>query len=295
MSNHKKRILSSAIPNLKKLACITACAFLLPFVTFANTDTLKNSQVKFNRWAISVSGGYVVAATNDIIGNQSTNDGQNNFSTQVITGTLGGGIFNSLLASFEMKKDIGIEVGAFANWGSNIHTSSYYTSSVPQDEDKYMRVNSKGALVGFFIAKTFSKVRLAVHNDFVLGLSNQLYYNNHLVSPSGTNDSYWKYSGGMSYGWKGKIEASYNLTEHFGIGIEGFFMLHSWSPEKGFFESFIVNGEEKISSVSGSSRNVIFVDGYAYSTVSGGPANKQIRTVYPLHAAGGSLILRYSF
>ncbi len=261
-----------------------------PLISKASGDTLK-----FNRWAISLSGGYGLAATNDIIGYNTSDDGQNNFSTRIITGSFGAGIFSSLVVSFEIKKDIGIEAGAFANWGNDILLSAQYYSQNMEQENRFMRVNTKGILTGFFIAKTFSKFRMAVHNDFVLGLYNEAYYKIQAFDPAGTRNTYWKYSGGMSYGWKGKVEASYSLGKHFGIGIEGFFMLHSWSPEKGFMESYVVNGQEKVSTVPGNSRNITFVDGYSYNTITGGPSGRQLRAVYPLHAAGASLILRFAF
>jgi hypothetical protein len=268
------------------LLLICTSFFLLPLTADAQNDTASSQQVRsdtarpqagFKRWNITASFGYGWPTVKSVIGHESFVGDQNQILQRPVRGSLGAGIFNALTAGYAATKNIGFEIGMFAGWGTKTQTTDLFYLADSRKDERFMRVNTKGLLFGLCISETFSKARISIHNNFVWGLSQQLFYQVHTENPTIAVDSDWQYYGGMSYGWMGKVSASYFLAEPIEIGVESFFMLHSWTPDKG------------------KSGTTTFTDNYnSYTEASSPPAGER-ETAYPLNAAGGNIFFRYSF
>jgi hypothetical protein len=257
----------------------------------ATNDTLKIN----HRWAISASSGYGWSANKESLGSVFVNDSNNDFTQTLIRGTFGKGMTNTVWVSCGIKRHLGAELGVFANFGSTITTADISIKDDPTIYDKRtMQINSNGIAGGFYLVDTLSKIELAFHSDFLMGIYNQGLENRKIANPD-VVESTWKYSGGMSYGWTNRISAAYSFKNRFKLGIMGFITLQSWSPDKRKTEKYTLNGTNIIQSMTLEQRTLTYSNTINGNSLTGMSSNTALRISFPLHAMGMSAFVSYSF
>lgn len=287
-------------PTLAKFRFTFLLTFVVATLIFstvlsATNDTLTNPTVKSPKFFVSVSAGYAWPGSNEIIGSTFVNDGQNNLAVKMIRGTFGRGITNDILFGYMIKPHLGFETGMFANWGSDVKTSEGSDPSNGNSDANFLKINSQGFLLGVCLTSTISKFEFAAHSDIILGINYKGV--NRFVRKSGTDtyEDQWVYEGGIACGWKEKLSCSYAVNPKFKIGVEGFFSLHTWSPDKEIWKSHKLNETEEISSIPDADKTVTFSDAVSYSSVTGYSSNVRESVSFPLHAAGVSFFAAYLF
>lgn len=271
-------------------------ALVVVEVLFAITsDSLKTHRCA-NRWQIQLTSGYGFSAGQSVLGQTYINDGQNNITGTIIHGTLGEGIVSTLTATFRIKNGIQISGGYFANSGIEkvtLHGGNILNPA--QYEDDWKQVFSQGILIGSGVSDTCGRFTFSATASFVCGVYNVGYHRTY-DAWSGNNYYYeWQHTGGLSFGWMGTIASSYQISNHFSIGLQGFFISHSWSPDKGYITKYKYNNEDRTSTLSEASRTVEYVDEMVYSSISGYPNGKQFSFRLPLSNVGAALLLNYNF
>lgn len=277
-----------------------AFAFLLALVNAipmfgVSSDSLQTNRCA-NRWQIQFTSGYGFSATPSLLGQTYINDGQNNITGTMIHGTLGEGIVSTLTAHFRIKNKIHISSGYFANYGIEkltLHGGNILNPA--QYEDDWKQVFSQGILIGSGVSDTCGRFTFSASASFVCGLYN---VGSHRTFDAWSGNSYyyeWEHTGGLSFGWMGTVVASYQIDDHFSMGLQGFFISHSWSPNKGYITEYKYNNEDRTSTLSEASRTVEYVDDMVYSSISGYPNGQRFSFSLPLSNAGASLVLNYNF
>lgn len=261
----------------------------------ASSDSLRSSTCG-KRWSIDAMGGYGFSVSRNVLGSTITNDGQNNITTKQIIGTYGQGIITKVALNYRLKKHVFVSAGVFGNWGAEIQTFLGSSLSTPDTyQEVSEQVSSIGSLIGIGIADTFSRYHVGLHNYFACGFNNTGYWRRTDAYPSDIYFTEWKYTEGISFGWMGNLNVAYAINEHFIMGLEGFFFLHSWSPLKGNLIEYKHNGQDLLSTVPDENKTVTFSDNLAGNSFTGYPPGQALRFTYPLHVAGCGLLISYRF
>lgn len=254
----------------------------LPSAAIATPDTLNAAHPPVKRWSIDISAGYGFPVAREVLGAEEVTDSNSTTTGHYVRGTYGKGMIGFVSAGYIIKQHFGVEAGIFSCVGKNIQTLDW--KALPPanfTNQKFMQVNSNGLMLGFFLSDTIRKLRLSIHNDLLLGIYNNGQYKTVTVDSANTvkTSDRWKYYGGTSYGWMGKLSAAYPLSAKLHVGVQAFFLLHSWSPAKG------ENGGKQYS----------FTDDIDYNGIVLTTSDKLPRITFPLHAAGAVLFIGFSF
>jgi hypothetical protein len=246
--------------------------------------------------SIKLSVGYGFSATNDVLGWSRVNDGQNNITEKQIRGTFGQGLVTTLVLSYRAHRNLSVELGGFANSGAEIRTEYLGSTAVTdQYQETFEKVNSNGLLVGMSVQDTLGSFELGLHNFFVCGIGNKGLERIVQVWPNDTYVQNWEYTKNLSFGWMGNISVAYLLSQRIAFGIEGFVMLHSWSPERGELVKYTHNNQDSLSTVPEEYRTIEYTDNMNYSSVGPFPSRIDFSFNFPLHVAGVNVAFRYRF
>jgi hypothetical protein len=251
---------------------------LFPLILTAVPDSLKTSSSPIKRWDITASIGYGLPFAKQVLGGVGTVDSNSTTEAKSIRGTFGKGIFSFLSVGYKVNQHFGSEFGIHSTFGNRIMTYQVTNIAYGSKAQKFTQISTIGLFVGFFLADTYSKFHISLHNDFLVGLMNRATEESFA---NGIPDPVWKYSGRISYGWLSRFGGSYDISNKMNIGLSGFFVLHSWSP----LQKETLNGQNKIT--------------FSDDTLSNGiyplPSNQLPRVTYPLHVCGISVSVSYCF
>lgn len=253
--------------------------FLSSSIVKASGDTIATASLPVKRWSFTVSTGYSFPFAKQVLGGDATVDNNSTAEGKLIRGTYGKGIFNLVSIGYKINPHLGAELGIHSTWGDKLEINKVCDLSTGAIFSQTSRqVSTNGMLVGFFITNTYSKFHISFHDDFLVGILNRATEENF---SNAVKQPVWKYSGGISYGWLGRISASYDLTEKIDVGLSGYFLLHSWSPA----QRENLNGSNKTT----------YTDTILSNGINSIASNQQSRITYPLHAVGVNIFAAYNF
>lgn len=251
---------------------------LSPVVINASGDTLRLDPPPIKRWHITASVGYGFPFSKQVLGGAGTVDSHSNTEGKLIRGTFGKGIFSFIAAGYKINEHFGSELGIHSTIGNKLLISQMKNLAVTSLSQTFFQVSTNGVFAGFFMTDSYSKFHISFHNDLLVGIMN---YGTEESFSNGVKQPVWKYSGGISYGWLSRLGASYDISGKMNIGLNGFFLMHSWSPS----QKENLNGSNKIT----------FSDNTLFNGIVSLPSNQLGRVTFPLHAAGVNAFIAYNF
>jgi hypothetical protein len=251
---------------------------LFPLILTASPDSLKTRSFPIKRWNITASVGYGFPFSKQVLGGEAVVDSNSTSTGKLIRGTFGKGVFSFVSVGYSINQHFGSEFGIHSTWGSRIKTTDVTNTSNTFNSQDFTQITTNGMFFGVFMTDTYSKWHISFDNDLLVGLMNvatEERFSNGVAQPI------WKYSGGVSYGWLSRIGASYDIFEKMNIGLNGFFLMHSWSPK----ERENLNGSDKVTFTDNTLANGFYPI-----------ASDQLpRVTYPLHVAGVNVLVSYNF
>lgn len=229
--------------------------------------------------------------------NISANYSQNKIES--VRSSFGKGFDFGIGVGYHFSKNIATEIDFSYLIGGKVEFTDASNPSTPKETEKLQgrmfRIIPTLKFTSGEKFKPYAKIGLVMGLGTTLKDESVNYYSTWL----GTVDKYEEtvmFKGGMSIGMKGNVGVDYSLSDKLGIFAEVNFISQAWAPKKAETTRYVINGEDKLSTMDVRDKETEFVDSYdPNATIAPNQPNKSLKLYLPFSSWGANIGIKISF
>ncbi len=219
--------------------------------------------------------------------------------TESVHGSFGKGFDLGIGGGYGFSKNIAAEINFTYLMGGKIDFQDSYDPNTPPNKETL-----KGRmyrLIPTIKISTGEKIKPYAKVGLILGLGTKLIdeslrYNYMWSETTNRIEETTEFNGGLSLGFKGNLGADFSLNDKLGLFAELNFVSQAWAPKNATVTKYLVNGEDKLSSMDLRDKETEFVESYdPNATIEPYQTNKSLKLFLPFSSWGINIGLKFTF
>jgi len=198
---------------------------------------------------------------------------------------------------FQFNKNIGAEINASYLIGGKSEFTDATNPNTPADVETL-----KGRMLRIIPTIKITageKIRPYTKFGFILGLGNKLIDESVRYDFPGMivkTEETVEFTGGLSMGFKGNLGVDFSLSDNLSVFGEVNFISQGWAPKKNATTKYLVNGEDKLSTLSVYNSETEFLDSYdTNANYDPNQPRQSLKVYFPFSSWGFNVGIHYSF